>query len=82
MVSVLKFQAVGSLEYTFKLPEDDEKLELRCRQQRKGKNEKSQFPNMNKKDTFHFSKRFSCKRKERVLQALPLPNSVEANFNF
>ena len=39
MVSVLKFQAVGSLEYTFKLAEDDEKLESRCRRrQRKGKN--------------------------------------------
>ena len=39
MVSVIKFQAVGSLEYTFKLAEDDEKLESRCRRrQRKGKN--------------------------------------------
>ena len=38
MVSVLKFQAVDSLEYTFKLAEDDEKLESRCRRQRKEKN--------------------------------------------
>ena len=45
MVSVIKFQAVGSLEYTFKLAEDDEKLESRCRRQRKEKNEKkANFP--------------------------------------
>ena len=45
MVSIFKFPAVGSLEYTFKLAEDDEKLESRCRRQRKEKNKgKTNFP--------------------------------------
>ena len=64
MVSLLKFQAVGSLDYTFKLAEDDEKLESRCRRQRKGKNKKSQFPNMNKT----LFKKFFMQEKGSVLQ--------------
>ena len=63
MVLVLKFQAVGSLEYTFKLAEDDEKLESRCRRERM---KKSQFPNMNKT----LFKKFFMQEEGGVLQAL------------
>ena len=70
MVSVLKFQAVGSLEYTFKLAEDDEKLESRCRRQRKGKNKKkpiSQYEQDTFQNVFHARK---------CLTTMPLLNSV------
>ena len=72
MVSVLKFQAVGSLEYTFKHAEDDEKLESRCRRERMKKKPISQYEQDTFQKVFHARGR-TCLTS---IDSMPLLNSV------
>ena len=78
MVTVLKFQAVGSLvTIHLNLQKMMKSPESRCRRQHKGKNEKkSQFPNMNKT----LFKKFFMQEKETFLTTIDsMPKQISSS---